>query len=92
MEAANGVEALAITKTLSPNLVILDFLLPDMSGLPLAQQLKAIARELPIFILTTNYSMNIEKSALSCGITAVFSKVDDLATLAANARAVCGIE
>ena len=92
VEAANGVEALASTKTLLPNLVILDFLLPDMSGLQLAQQLKAITRELPIFILTTNYSMNIEKSALSCGITAVFSKVDDLATLAANARAVCGIE
>jgi CheY-like chemotaxis protein len=58
----------------------------------LAQKLKSITPELPIFMLTTDYSMKIEKEALSSGIVAVFSKQDDLATLVANARAVCGIE
>jgi hypothetical protein len=36
--------------------------------------------------------VNIEKEALAFGITAVFSKLDDLTTLIANARAVCGLE
>jgi DNA-binding NarL/FixJ family response regulator len=92
LEAGNGVEALDKTKRLLPNLAVLDFLLPDMSGLQLAQELKAITPELPIFVLTTGYDVNIEKEALSCGITAVFSKLDDLAALVANARVVCGIE
>jgi DNA-binding NarL/FixJ family response regulator len=92
LEAGNGVEALDKTKRLLPNLAVLDFSLPDMSGLQLAQELKAITPELPIFVLTTGYDLNIEKEALSCGITAVFSKLDDLAALVANARAVCGIE
>jgi len=92
VEAENGAEALAKTKRLLPKLVVLDFSLPDMSGLQLARKLKAITPEMPIFVLTTDYSVSIEKKALSCGITAVFSKLDDLATLVANARAACGIE
>jgi two-component system, NarL family, response regulator EvgA len=92
VEALNGVEALDKAKSLSPNLVILDFLLPDMTGLELAEKLKASTLELPILMLTTDYSVNIEKTALSCGVSAVFSKLGDLRMLVANARAVCGLE
>ena len=92
VEARNGAEAIAKAKQLSPNLAILDLSMPEMKGLQLARRLKAIAPELPIFLLTADYQADIEKEALSSGITAVFSKVDDLATLLANARAVCGIE
>jgi DNA-binding response OmpR family regulator len=74
------------------SLVVLDLLLPDMSGLELAEKLKANILGLPILMLTTDYSVNIEKTALSCGVSAVFSKLGDLRTLVANARAVCGIK
>jgi DNA-binding NarL/FixJ family response regulator len=92
VEAQKGVEAQKKTKRLLPSLVILNFSLPDMSGLELALELWAITPELPVFMLTTDYSVKVEKKALSYGITAVFSKLDDLAMLVANARAVCGIE
>jgi DNA-binding NarL/FixJ family response regulator len=92
IEARKGVEALAKTRRQSPDLAILDSTLPDMTGLQLAQKLREIAPELQIFILTSDYNMKIERNALSCGITAVFSKLDDLASVVANARGVCGIE
>jgi DNA-binding NarL/FixJ family response regulator len=92
VEAENGVEAIAKTKQLLPNLAVLDFAMPKMNGMQLARELKAIAPEMPIFMLTAEYDTDIEKEALSCGITAVFSKLDDLATLVANARAVCGMK
>jgi two-component system response regulator YesN len=92
IEAENGVAALDKARRLSLNLAVLDFSLPDMTGLELAQELKEITPELPIFVLTTDYSVNFEKSALSRGITAVFSKLDDPAMLVVNARAVCGID
>ena len=57
--------------------------------LQIARELKEIAPELPIFLLTPDNYLDIEKEALSCGITAVFSK-QDMATLLANARSVCG--
>ena len=60
-----------------------------MNGLQLARELKAREPALPIFMLTADYDVDIEKEALALGITAVFSKLDDLTTLVANARAVC---
>jgi DNA-binding NarL/FixJ family response regulator len=92
VEAGNGVEALDQTMRVMPNLAVVDFSLPDMSGLQLAEKLKAITPGLPIFMLIADYDAEIERAALSCGITAVFSKFDGLATLVANARAVCGME
>jgi len=92
VEARNGVEALATVKRQSPNLAVLDFSLPDIDGIDLARKLRAMIPELPIFVMMTDCSMSVEKKALSSGISAVFSKLDDLATLLANARAVCGIE
>jgi CheY-like chemotaxis protein len=90
VEAGTGAEAIAKTKHLLFNLAVLDFSLPDTNGLQLARELKAIAPEMAIFMLTAGSELDIEQEALSCGITAVFSKLDDLTTLVTNARAVCG--
>ena len=92
VEAANGADALDMAKRLLPELAVLDFSLPDTSGFELAQKLRGVGPELQIFMLGADCSADIEKSAQSFGINAVFSKRDDLATLVANARAVCGIE
>jgi DNA-binding NarL/FixJ family response regulator len=92
VQVGNGAEAIAKTKRLLLNLAVLDFSLPDMNGLQLARELKAIAPEMAIFMWTADNDLDIEKEALSCGVTAVFSKLDDLTTLVANARAVCGIK
>ena len=89
VEARNGGEAIAKTKQLLPRLAIVDFSLAETNGLQVARELKEIAPELPIFLLTPDNYLDIEKEALSCGITAVFSK-QDMATLLANARSVCG--
>lgn len=92
IEAGKGAEALAKTKRQPPDLAILDFSLPEMSGLQLAEELKAIKPELSVFLLTEAYSVKFEKKAPTRGITVVFSKLEDLTTLLANARAICGIE
>ena len=92
VEAENAAEALQKTKQVSPKLAVLDSSLPEMNGLQLARELRAISPKLPIFLLIADCGAELEKEALGCGITAVFSKVDDLTTLVSNARAVCGIE
>ena len=92
VEAGTGVEALAKIKRQTLNLAVLDLALPDTSGLELAKKLKDANPGLPIFAMTTEYNVGVEKKALSIGISAVFSKLDDLGSLVANARAVCGID
>lgn len=92
VQAGNAADAVAKAKRRSPNLAVLDLSSPNVGALQLAQKLKASQPDLPIFLLTSDYSVYTEKKALSRGITAVFSKLDDLETVLANARAVCGIE
>ena len=92
VEAANASEALDNAKQLSPNLAVVDCSIPEMNGLQLVRQLKEREPALPIFILTENYNVDIEKEALALGITAVFSKLGDFTALIANARVVCGLE
>jgi len=92
VEAADVSEALDKTKQLSPSLAVVDFSILKMNGSQLVRQLKAREPTLPIFILTADNDVDIEKEALAFGITAVFSKLDDLTTLIANARVVCGLE
>jgi len=92
VEAANAAEALDKTKQITPNLAVVDFSIPETNGLYLARQLKAQEPALPIFMLTADYNVDIEKEALAVGVTAVFSKLNDFSTLIANARAVCGLD
>jgi len=73
VEAANAFEALNKTKQFNAGLSPLwPFSIPDMNGLQLAHQLKAREPALPIFMLTADNDVNIEKEALAFGITAVF--------------------
>ena len=65
VEAGNASEAIAKAKRLSPNLAVVDYAMPDMSGLQLARKLQTIAPDLPIFILTAGHDVAIEKEALS---------------------------
>ncbi|HEV7513585.1 MAG TPA: response regulator transcription factor [Candidatus Acidoferrum sp.] len=92
VEATNAFEALDKTKHLSPSLAVVDFSILKMNGSQLVRQLKAQEPTLPIFILTADNDVDIEKEALAFGITAVFSKLDDLTSLIVNARVVCGLE
>src|SRR4029077_3608077 len=68
VEAGKGAAARAKTKHLLFNLAVLDFSLPDTNGLQLARELKAIAPEMAIFMLTAGSELDIEQEALSCGI------------------------
>ena len=92
IEAASGAEAIDKARHLLPHLAVLDCSLPEMNGLQLAQELREIMPRLPIFMLTADSNLQVEREALSYGINAVFSKLDDLETLLANARAVCEIK
>ena len=54
LEAQDGREALNIMKDQSPNLVLLDLLLPEMSGVDVLRQIKADPRtkDIPVIVLS----------------------------------------
>jgi DNA-binding NarL/FixJ family response regulator len=85
-EAVHGVDAIEKAQQLSPDLIILDLVMPEMNGLEAASALKYMMPEVPIFLLTVHYSRELELAALSSGICAVFSKHDDPDALVRRAR------
>ena len=88
-EAENGIEAVEKARELSPDLIVLDLSTLLLGGLEAAQALKLAKPNVPLFMITVNYTVATEREALSKGISAVFARDDDLKNcLLPNARAV----
>lgn len=76
--AANGVAARAQLKASFPDLVILDLILPDVSGLQLIAEWRADSRtmDMPIFVLTSKDVTAEEKQYVEANTAALFQKQD----------------
>jgi DNA-binding NarL/FixJ family response regulator len=85
-EAVDGADSLAKAQALSPDLIILDLVMPEMSGLEAATALHYMMPNVPIFLLTAHYSRELELAALQSGVRAVFSKYDELGRLIERAQ------
>ena len=75
-EASNGLEAVESFKKLHPNLVIVDFQMPELNGIEAARRMLEIAPAVPIILFTQHASGELEKHALEAGIRCVVSKTD----------------
>jgi len=88
-EAETEIEAVEKARALSPDLIVLDLSRLAASGFEAAQAIKRTKPDVPLFMITMDYTVATEREALSIGISAVFAKDDDLMNcLLPNARAV----
>jgi CheY-like chemotaxis protein len=78
VEAEDGVDAIAKAAEFEPDIVVLDFLMPEMDGLEAARLLKEASPNVPIFLLTSYHEPEVEAAAYNAGISRVFSKAGDL--------------
>src|SRR5438874_12500218 len=69
IEASDGLAGLDLARAESPDLILLDIHLPDVSGLEVAVKLKADprTRDIPILVVTASLLPEAEESALSSG-------------------------
>ncbi|MBW1776589.1 MAG: response regulator [Deltaproteobacteria bacterium] len=68
--AQNGVEAMASIAQGKPDLIITDYLMPEMDGIALIQQLKSKTgtRSIPILMLTAKDEVDTEVSVFEAGV------------------------
>jgi DNA-binding NarL/FixJ family response regulator len=73
-EAGNGQEALDSAMKLSPDIMILDLVMPVMDGLQAARKMAVIAPKIPTVMLTMHASPQLSAEASQAGIQSVLSK------------------
>jgi DNA-binding NarL/FixJ family response regulator len=78
-EAENGHVAVEMVSQLTPDIVILDFLMPVMNGLDAARQITRIAPQTAMVMFTMHESRQLVEAARAVGIRQIISKSDNLA-------------
>lgn len=73
-EAANGAEAVALTKRLLPNVVLMDLRMPEMDGVTAIEQIKARHPDVQVLVLTTYDSDSDILPAIESGATGYLLK------------------
>ncbi|MDV2993190.1 MAG: Polar-differentiation response regulator DivK [Chroococcidiopsis sp. SAG 2025] len=78
--ATDGRTSIAMAQQHQPDLILLDMVLPDMSGLEVAQRLKQDSRtaEIPIIAVTAMVSKEQKERCLSAGCVDFIAKPYDI--------------
>jgi DNA-binding NarL/FixJ family response regulator len=87
-EAENGRDALEKAEKLKPDLIILDLVMPVMTGLEAAPLLKQRLPDTPIIMFTQEQGSEVERLAKVVGIDAVVSKGQVTSELVLKAEAL----
>ncbi|MEL6309533.1 MAG: response regulator [Chloroflexota bacterium] len=76
VSATDGGTGITVAADINPDVILLDMYLPDMHGMDVAEQIKAMPAlsNIPIVALTTDDSDELERACLDRGITAVLHK------------------
>ena len=75
-EARNGGEALHKVLESSPDLIVLDYQMPDLNGVDVAKQISAMFPRIPILMVTLHLSRQLAEAAREAGVRGACAKQD----------------
>jgi DNA-binding NarL/FixJ family response regulator len=73
-EAAEGRSAVQLTRKLRPDLVVLDYHMPEMDGVEAARRILEVAPKIPIIFFTAEISRKVARHVLGIGVRGVVTK------------------
>ena len=88
--AMDGVQALEIVRSIRPNLVILDIMMPLMTGMEVLRELKSeiATADIPIILMTAKRQESDVTSGFALGVVDYIVKPFNLKDLVAQVRGV----
>jgi two-component system invasion response regulator UvrY len=75
-EARTGAEALKKVVEVSPDLIVLDYQMPDLNGVDIARQICELFPKIPILMVTIHLSKPLADAARQAGIRGACAKQD----------------
>ena len=73
-EAVDGADAVEKAHQLTPDLILMDFSMPQMDGVQAAQKIAESGRDTPILLFTLNLSPQLMELARNAGLRGAISK------------------
>lgn len=74
-EAHDGEEAIRLATELNPDIVVMDFLMPEMNGLLAARKLVEKEPRVPVLLFTLYISRGLAQEARNAGLSGAVSKL-----------------
>ena len=75
-EARTGTEAIERVQNAPPDVILLDFQMPDLNGIDVAQQISQLFPQIPILMVTIHLSTQLAEAARKAGIRGACAKQD----------------
>ena len=87
-EAVDGLDAIEKAGQLKPDLIVLDFSMPNMNGFEAARTLTRTMPAVLLILFTMHLGSIVESEARNAGFSAVFSKNQDVELLVRQAQSL----
>ncbi len=91
-QAGTGTEAVKLAAQLSPDVILMDYTMPDMDGIEAAGFILSTNAEVKILLLAATLPRRCIDSAIAAGIGGIVLKDSTFDELAAAVKAVCNNE
>ena len=88
-QAASGDEAIALAGKTEPDVIIMDYKMPDMDGLTAARTIREARPEQSIILYTAYLDADLEAEAKEAGIAMCIGKVQGLNQLERHITELC---
>ncbi|HEX4904587.1 MAG TPA: response regulator [Acidimicrobiales bacterium] len=89
-EAASGAAAIAEIADADPDVVVIDYSMPDMDGIETARQIRAARPDQVMIMYTAYLQPEVEARAREVGVALVLGKVEGLESLEREISRLCG--
>ena len=88
-QAASGEEAIDLAQSSDPNVIVMDYVMPDLDGLSAAKAIKKDRPTQAIILYTAYLDANVENQAREAGVALVVGKVEGLNQLERHINELC---
>jgi DNA-binding NarL/FixJ family response regulator len=89
-EASNGPDAISAIDAADPDVVVVDYKMPDVDGLETASRIRHLRPEQVLILYTAFVDPDLERRARDAGVSVVLGKVEGLESLEREIMRLCG--
>ena len=88
-EAASGVAACDLVESTNPDVIVMDYKMPEMDGLEAAKSIRATRPDQAIVLYTAYLDADLEREAKEAGVAMCVGKIEGLNQLERHITELC---